>query len=318
VKKTFVAVALAVIFVLAIAAPAFAIVHIATYDMDGDIYMDKQVGHFCNTGAEQLQTIRGTGKMTKSMTVMISAGKVDVDDKNDFVTAPDAVSNLVVTSVITLCTPPKFTYTGPGWFDAEENYEFSVHPSAIYDPGYGASTPRSFFLPSLFGFTGYGWDEVADWYGWDAVSEQIWAARVEANPGFSGNLHQDWEAAYGGFWGGTPDTFGLYDFEDPWTSFGGLFNQAGKWRWETDEDGILGAGLGKKFVGDYFKMTQMARTSDGDVKRYIDISSPWTGAYLYEDFEVAGFAEIMDSFTMINLPAGEDMPGDWWKDLFDK
>jgi hypothetical protein len=97
-----------------------------------------------------------------------------------------------------------------------------------------------------------------------------------------------------------------------------LFNQADKWRWETDEDGILGAGLGKKFVGDYFKMTQMARTSDGDVKRYIDISSPWSGAYLYEDFEVAGFAEIMDSFTMINLPAGEDMPGDWWKDLFDK
>jgi hypothetical protein len=87
---------------------------------------------------------------------------------------------------------------------------------------------------------------------------------------------------------------------------------------KLDEDGLLGPGLGKKFVGDYFKMTQMARTSDGDVKRYIDISSPWSGAYLYEDFEVAGFAEIMDSFTMINLPAGEDMPGKWWKDLFEK
>jgi hypothetical protein len=75
VKKTIVAVALAVFFVLAIAAPAFAIVHVATYDMDGDIYMDKQVGHFCNTGAEQLQTIRGTGKMTKTMDVRMVKGK---------------------------------------------------------------------------------------------------------------------------------------------------------------------------------------------------------------------------------------------------
>jgi hypothetical protein len=313
VKKTIVAVALAVFFVLAIAAPAFAIVHVATYDMDGDIYMDKQVGHFCNTGAEQLQTIRGTGKMTKSMTARISAGKVVVDDKNDFVTAPGAVRNLVVTSVITLCTPPKFTYSAPGNLDTENNYDYSVHPSSIYFPN--ASTPRSFFLR---GFSGYGWDEVEELFGFDAVSEQIWAVRVEANPGFSGNLHQDWEAAYGGFWG----TGGVQDYEDGWTSALGdtgiLLSQGAKWRWETDEDGILGVGLGKKFVGDYFKMTQMARTSSGDVKRYIDISSPWTGAYLYEDFEVAGFAEIMDSFTMINLPAGEDMPAKWWKDLFDK
>jgi hypothetical protein len=31
----------------------------------------------------------------------------------------------------------------------------------------------------------------------DAVSKQIWAVQVSADPGFSGNLHQQFEAAYG-------------------------------------------------------------------------------------------------------------------------
>ena len=311
-KKTIVAVALAVFFVLAIAAPAFAIVHVATYDMDGDIYMDKQVGHFCNTGAEQVQTIRGTGKMTKMMDARIVKGRVTVNDKNDFVTAPDAVRNLVVTSVITLCTPPKMIYTGPGQLDKDNNYEYPVGASGIYNPFWKLNSPRSY---SLFGMGGYSWDEVESLLDLDAVSEQIWAARVEANPGFSGNLHQDYEAAYGAAWLNARDEL-VFDYEDDFED--GIFGKADSWRWEIDEDGLLGVGLGKKFVGDYFRMTQMARTSDGDVKRYIDISSPWSGAYLYEDFEVAGFAEIVDSFTMINLPAGEDMPSKWWKDLFDK
>jgi hypothetical protein len=132
VKKTIVAVALAVFFVLAIAAPAFAIVHVAVYDMDGEIYMDKQVGHFCNTGAEQLQTIRGTGKMTKTMDVRMVKGKLTVKDKNDFVTAPDAVRNLVVTSVITLCTPPKMIYTGYGNLDTDNTLRISCSCDLVF------------------------------------------------------------------------------------------------------------------------------------------------------------------------------------------
>jgi hypothetical protein len=150
VKKTIVAVALAVFFVLAIAAPAFAIVHVATYDMDGDIYMDKQVGHFCNTGAEQLQTIRGTGKMTKMMDARMVKGKVMVDDKNDFVTAPDAVSNLVVTSVITLCTPPKMTYEGLDVFG--NTFEAPVATTAMYAPW--ANYPADYGFNLGAGLTG--------------------------------------------------------------------------------------------------------------------------------------------------------------------
>jgi hypothetical protein len=81
-----------------------------------------------------------------------------------------------------------------------KSYEFPVDPVRHLQP-----ISRKLKHPgatALLGLGGYGWDEVADHYDLDAVSEQIWAARVEANPGFSGNLHQDYEAAYGGFWGG--------------------------------------------------------------------------------------------------------------------
>ncbi len=50
-----------------------------------------------------------------------------------------------------------------------------------------------------------------------------------------------------------------------------------------------------------FKINQSAGTSWGNIKRYIDLSSPWSGGYIFEDFVVEGRAEIHDSFTMINI-----------------
>ena len=128
-KRTLVAAALAVVFVLALAAPAFAMTHSATYEWDGTVSMEKQVGHLCNTGAEMKQDITGDGKMDKTMDIDMSKGILTVDDKNDFVTAEDAVDNLTVTSVIELCAPPKYVYEGIDEFG--ETLEAPVGTPAI-------------------------------------------------------------------------------------------------------------------------------------------------------------------------------------------
>ncbi len=51
-------------------------------------------------------------------------------------------------------------------------------------------------------------------------------------------------------------------------------------------------------------INQSASTSGGTVKRYIDISSPFSGAYLFEDMSVVGKATITESFTMDNMSPG--------------
>jgi hypothetical protein len=98
-----------------------------------------------------------------------------------------------------------------------------------------------------------------------------------------------------------------FDYEESWTG------KEDKWRWEFDEDGVLGANIGADFVGVYFTMDQHARTSMGTLKRYIDISSPFTHAYLMEDMSVVGKSDVKEAFAMVNAPAGADVPGDWWK-----
>jgi hypothetical protein len=62
-----------------------------------------------------------------------------------------------------------------------------------------------------------------------------------------------------------------------------------RWAWDLDEDGVLGVEVGSDFVGNYFSIGQMARTSQGVVRRFIDISSPWSHAYLMEDMTVSRF-----------------------------
>lgn len=55
-----------------------------------------------------------------------------------------------------------------------------------------------------------------------------------------------------------------------------------------------------------FTMEQDAGNSTGIIKRYIGISSAWSGAYLHEELTVVGSAEIIDSFRMNNLGAGAE------------
>ena len=51
-------------------------------------------------------------------------------------------------------------------------------------------------------------------------------------------------------------------------------------------------------------INQSASTSGGTVKRHIDISSPFSGGYIYEDMTVEGKASITESFTMDNMSPG--------------
>lgn len=60
------------------------------------------------------------------------------------------------------------------------------------------------------------------------------------------------------------------------------------------------------FASGVSMMQQSSGTSQGTIQRYIDISSPWSGAYVYENSKVVGTAEVSESFTMDNLKPGSD------------
>ncbi len=79
-----------------------------------------------------------------------------------------------------------------------------------------------------------------------------------------------------------------------------------------DKDGVIVIGTGPNFVGNYFEMEQHARTSQGTLRRYIDISSPFNHGYLMEDVTVTGKSDVQESFNMMNIEPGSDMPGNWW------
>lgn len=166
--------------------------------------------------------------------------------------------------------------------------------------------------------------EAAGLLGWGytfveltALTDQIWAVQVQSDPGFSGNLEQQWEAAYG-------------DYEG-WKSDGPLFPGNGTYwsplflehedvgthksafGFRLDDDDYVVVKLGGDYVGNYFNMQQHARTSQGTLKRYIDISSPWSGAYVSENTTVTGKAEVHETFAMGNLGPGADIATDWWE-----
>ncbi len=292
-KRSIVAVTLAVVFVMALAAPAFAMTHTATYEMDGTIDFKKQAGHACNTGAEYKQTIVGDGEMSKEQSIAMIPGRLTVDDANDYVAGE---TGLTVTSVIELCAPPKYTYE-----DADGN-EAVVHPTAMHNTvdqpyQYGFDFPNNAYV-----WAGENYDMQDTYDDWEAVSNQIWAVQVAADPGYSGNLYQDFEAAYGPYDGQTAANLA----DEDWAP------DDNRWGWEDDDWGTL---VGDDYVGNYFNIDQHARTSMGEVKRYIDISSPITHAYLMEDMSVVGKSDIDEAFEMTNIAPGDEVPGLWW-DLF--
>ncbi len=65
----------------------------------------------------------------------------------------------------------------------------------------------------------------------------------------------------------------------------------------------------------YIGLNQQSGTTGGELKRHIDISSPWSAGYLYEDLVVIGRATVTDSFTMNNMSPGSD--AGYWESPFD-
>ncbi len=132
----------------------------------------------------------------------------------------------------------------------------------------------------------------------EAVSDQIWAVQVEADPGEEGRLKQDFEAAHG-----------PYDE----TVKEGAADEVRKDAYgiDLDEDGYKEVVKGEDYVGDYFNIEQEASTTGGTTRRYIDISSQWSHGYVYEDMVVEGKAEIIETFSMDNLKPGEAALPDW-------
>ena len=277
-KRTIVAFSLAVIFTLALVVPVSAFEHEATYRWDGTIDFSQQAGHLCNTGAEMQQRITGQGTMEKTKNVYMEEGLITVEDDNDWVTAPDAIRNLTVTSAIKLCAPAKTVYDADG-----EDYDGSVvDPFALYD-GEGGLVDDPEFNP---------------------LTQQVWAVQVSADPGYSGQIDMNFEAANSNW---------VYEDEptddNAWRSAWFNGNDSGAWPGYTEQD------MGPWFAGSYFNIEQFSRTSQGSHRRYIDISSPWSHGFLREDMTVVGMSEVYEAFSMDNLTAGDEVAMDWW-DLF--
>lgn len=333
-KKTL-AIALAVIFVLAFATPAFAqLTHNATYKADGTISLTKQVGHLCNTGAQMNQNISGQGTLEKVMNTRQERWKLVVDDSNDITTAPDAVNNLTVSSGLILCAPAKHEVTATdrvyiteetldhcprvagllgltdfyltenvttyipdapeGYADDWSNITFrDLLMDAVDDAEWRAVVAN---LPAaeLEGFAAaHGVLPTYTTKNYRALTSQIWAASVEANPGESATLNQDFTAAYG------PGP-GAADHQ---------------WNWAEVAPGFVVPRAGDDFVGNYFNITQLAQVTDGVTQRFIDISSPFSHAFVSENMRVVGAAEVDETFNMTNIPEGAEAERDWW-DMF--
>jgi hypothetical protein len=305
--------------------------HDAQYFLSGSIDLKKQAGHQCNTGAEMKQVISGNGEFAKKMDIYMIEGLLVVDDDNSFTTAPDSLRNLTVSSVIELCAPPKQIHTGNnhilhftgidwpfhGWIPSYQMDDNSWHP--IYLIGgeslvFGPYSDGDVVNPLLHPHGLYGRCPCEPAYAVD-VSEQIWAVSVEADPGHTGLLDMSFEAAHGPYGGYIPDPSGSFylPFE-----LGTIEYKTSSDRWwiSTDGRGIFPV-LGSNFVGNYFTIDQHAKTTGGSLKRYIDISSPWSHGYFKEDMSVSGISEVKEYFEMNNLPAGAEGTAHWW-DLSDK
>lgn len=57
------------------------------------------------------------------------------------------------------------------------------------------------------------------------------------------------------------------------------------------------------FAGGFW-MEQVTGAEQGTIEGHLDISSPWSGGYVYENFTAVGTIEINDSFSMNNLGPG--------------
>lgn len=245
--------------------------HDVSYLMEGKIDYKKKVGHRCNTGAEIKQVITGDGWFRKFSNIYMQENFVQLLDNNDWVTAIEASQNIEVTSTIDLCAPGKY----------------------IYDDN--SAVPVETLYPMLH----LGYDDV-----FNNLTDQVWAINLNVEPGYSGSLHTGFDAAYGPYAGAffLPFDGGMFVY---------LPAERNEWRFFDSPNSTSNVEWGPDYVGNYFTIQQYALNTYGITRRYIDMSSPWSHAYLREGFTVAGRSEVRESFSMHNHVPAPDRSINW-------
>jgi hypothetical protein len=266
--------------------------HTIIYEIGGLISIDRQLGYACTNGAVKRQQVSGYGDMTKSETVRMANNIITVDETSDWSVAANAIGGLTVTTTIQLCNRPLSA--------AAETYEISPGVYIYEDDIINVYHP-------------YVVSGDIDVYG---LTQQLWATRVQTNPGQEGSYHSDFIAAYGP--GPYEKEYGAIDPD------GILFYYDEKYLWEYDEnvhysdrdDKRNGYERGDYYVGNFFSIEQFAYTSGGSMNRLISMSSPFENTLLKEDMSVVGMASIRESFEMRNLIGGPKAVTLAWYELF--
>ncbi len=281
----FITLMLLTIAVPAIAQEDFDIRHSIRMFADGQITIDRELGHACTTGAVKTQTVRGFGQMTRIEEVRIAPHIITVDEQTDWTTAVDAIINLSVTTTIDLCARPK-SVAAHTYEDPEGN--FVINEGDVISPYHPLVVSGDV---AVIGMT-----------------SQTWGAFVSANPGEQGSYHSDFIAAYGP--GPIEERFGQIDELGEVTFFDEEF------RWWFDDSKRGGIDRGDRYVGNYFEIDQYAFTSGGEMRRFIDISSPFSHGILVDIMEVTGRAEVRESFELDNLEPGPRARRLTWYELY--
>jgi len=235
--------------------------HEVSYEMEGTINLKKQAGHKCNTGAEMKQVFNGTGWVRKFSNIYMEIHFLQVLDNNDWITAPDALENLEITTTIALCAPGKYVYDDI--------------PVAV---------------ETLFPMIYLGFERA-----FVPLTEQIWAVNISTEPNYTGSLHMGFDAAYGPYAGAFfwPFDGGRFVYlpavRNEWRFVDSPDLEGSNVEWGPD------------YVGDYFTIQQYAKNTYGITRRYIDISSPWSHGYLSEGLMVVGSAEIREALSLRNI-----------------
>lgn len=278
---------LAATIVLATALPALAgsdyrFTQSIVFRIGGKIDIYREVGHMCTTGAKKTQIIRGYGEMTRTEDVIIAPNIMSIDEKTDWTTFPDAIRNLIVTTTIELCARPMsaaaHAYDSDGFDIREGDIIHTYHPLVVG-----------------------GYLEVNE------LTWQQWGMEIETNRGHSGSYHADFIAAYGP---------GPYEEDGILGDYGELILYEEDHMWWFDFDEEDGIDRGRRYVGNYFEIEQLARTTEGYMKRFIDISSPFSNTYISERLIVTGYSEIKEAFLLDNLEPGPDAIRLTWWELF--
>lgn len=284
--RSYLTLALLVLLLLSLAKPALAeddppFRHSVVYRIGGRIAIVREFGHHGSTGAVRTQTFSGYGELTKSENVRIARNIITVDDTVNWITTPGALRNLAMTAIIDLDARPlsaaASAYSNGGYNIAVGDIISPYHPLVI--AGEIDLTP---------------------------LTRQIWAVSIAPNPGQTGRFEADFIAAYGP---------GPYEAELP-ADLQETLQVGEDYRWWFDESRADGIDRGDRYVGNYFNIDQFAYTSGGETRRFIDLSSPFSYAYLTEDMLVTGAAEIREALVLENLKHGPRAIRLTWWELF--